>query len=132
MVNIRPRRLMTIARRNSIAKAIKTYVVGLVTESGSTMAEVRDKVRTQKGVSNLTPAVCEEWAVGLGFYAIGMYGFIFSDAEILQFTINALGIKYDELTDDCLFNYGRYTYTYDLQEVVDFYWSTLGKVVCWC
>lgn len=131
MVNIRPRRLMTIARRNSIAKAIKAYVVGLVTESGSTMAEVRDKVRTQKGKSNLTPALCESWAAGLGFQTLDIE-LMFAGADILAFVIKALGIEVDEQTDDCLFKYGRYTYTYDLQEVSDFYWNTVGRVLCWC
>lgn len=131
MVNIRPRKLMTIARRNQVAKAIKSYVVGLVTESGNTMSAVREKVRTQKGKSNLTPAICEDWATGLGFQTIGIE-LMFADADILEFFVKALGIEVDEQTDDCLFNYGKYTYTYDLQEVSDFYWSTVGRVLCWC
>lgn len=126
MVNIRPRRLMTIARRNSIAKAIKAYVVGLITESGSSMSATRDRIRREKGVNNLTPAVCESWATGLG-----LEGLMFADADILEFVIKALGIEVDEETDDCLFKYGKYTYTYDLQEVVDFYWNTVGRVLCW-
>ena len=122
---------MTIARRNSVAKAIKNYVVGLVTESGSTMAEVRDKVRTQKGVNNLTPAVCESWAAGLGFQTLGIE-LMFAGADILEFFVKALGIEVDEDTGDCLYCYGKTTYVYDLQEVSDFYWQTVGRIICWC
>jgi len=131
MVNIRPRILMTIARRNKIAKAIKDYVVALVAKNGSTMPEVRATVRTQKGVSNLTSAVCESWATGLGFQTLGIE-LMFADADILAFVIKALSIEVDEQTDDCLFKYGRYTYIYNLQEVVDFYWQTVGRIICWC
>ena len=131
MVIVRPRRLLTISRRAKIASAIKHYVVTLVADNGSTMSAVRDKVREHKGVTKLTPAVCESWATGLGFQTLDIE-LMFTDADILQFFIKTLGIEVDEQTDDCLFKYGKYTYTYDLQEVVDFYWYTVSRVLCWC
>ena len=131
MVTIRPRKLLTKARRAKIASAIKYYVVVLVAKNNSNMSAVRDKIREHKGVAKLTPAVCENWATGLGMQTLDM-ALMFTGYDILQFFIKTLGIKVDEQTEDRLLNYGVATYTYDLQDVVDFYWKTVGEVLCWC
>lgn len=131
MVNIRPRKLLTAARRSSVARAIKHYIVTLVADNNSTMPEVRDKIREHKGVTNLTPSVCESWATGLGMQTLDIE-LMFADADILQFVIKALDIHVDEQTEDRLYQYGVATYEYDLEEVVDFYWATVGRVLCYC
>ena len=131
MVTMKPRRLLSVVNRNKIARAIKNYVLHLVIDSYSSMNDVRDTVRKHKGVSNLTPYICESWAQGLGMQTLDM-ALMFTDHDILQFFIKTLGIKVDEQTEDRLLTYGVATYTYDLQDVVDFYWKTVGEVLCWC
>lgn len=131
MVTMKPRRLLTKARRAKIASAIKYYIVVLIAKNNSNMSAVRDKIRQHKGVVKLAPAVCENWAQGLGMQTLNM-DLMFTDYDILQFFIKTLGIKVDEQTENRLLTYGVATYTYDLQDVVDFYWKTVGEVLCWC
>lgn len=128
---VRTKTLMSVVNRNKIARAIKNYVLHLVIDSYSSMSDVRDTIRKQKGVSNLVPFICETWARGLGLQTLGIE-LMFADADILQFVIKTLNLKVDKQTDDCLFSYGGTAYAYDLQDIDDFYWKTVGEVLCWC
>ncbi len=128
---VRTKTLMSVVNRNKIARSIKNYVLHSVIDSYSSMNDVRNTIRKQKGVSNLVPYICESWARGLGFQTIDIE-LMFASADILQFCIKVLNIKFDEQTDDCLYKYGEYTYVYDQQGIDDFYWKTVGEILCWC
>lgn len=128
MKNLRERKILAVARQGKIAVAIKRHVIDCVKafEEASDLPSIRRLIKTEKGVKELTARVCEDWATGLR-----LQGLMFEDAVIRDFIFKVVVGEYSDFNEDRVFAEDA-TYSYDLTDLVNFYWSVVGKVLCYC
>jgi len=125
---IQERKLLSVARQRKGYTAIKRGIAQLLASEGSSFDEVRKVILEQKG--KLSIRVCEDWARGLGWETLGFkQSLLFATEEIFDFLVKTLVGKTDEVNEDRIYVYGKATYSYDLNQVDEYYWRCVGMIL---